>query len=761
MLASPTRIGFIAMLAVCLLFAVAGAAFAYPNELVGYSGDLPRTECTDCHSASENDILNPGSDPDLLAAVRKGPHGGYTTGTSKCQTCHSLHDAPTGGTKLLPGETVKNTCESCHDGTGGTAVYGVIKARTGLEPASAHRIEQTNVIPGGDAGGGSLTGSFMGPGGTLTCSDCHAPHDNQTIAPFTGDRLRSTVASDTAYATESNRLLRQAPTGSVTTVSAYGANWCATCHAGRSAQHAPESGALQNHPVMQDDSYTYDNLPVVSGVGSLTTALGKLGQSNRGYVMPGPTLSEPTLKTPLQQGYAPLCQQCHEDMRSVGPSVRQTNPTLKSAAQEFSVTQPDGLSATDNPRFQVFPHESDADNFLVRAPAPTEPYSLCLSCHSLVHNATLGSGFVEVFDAKHDSAASSSDGIIAPCTTCHVTALLPAHDNRCTACHPAPYDTLGGSWGNTCQQGGCHVTYHNGPFDAHFEAFDTQPCTVCHPSATWWPTTVQCLGCHASPASAALPVTFSNTQATYNGAALIDFELTKGGKAAIGTTYYRVDAGIIMVGETAVITTAGAHTIEFWSVDQNGITETPHKTANFTITADTTPPVTTSNAPATQYYYPAQITLTATDASSFGVKATYYSLDGGPTTTGTFLSVPAPTGIVPHTLQFWSEDWSGNVEATKTVNFTVVGGTATLRLVSGNLPAGYWVEWLVWKGSRDATPDYTVSQVGPYNSYDDLVLPVSATTYWVVATWGTPTEPYDEDPGFSVLLTTPGQLLTY
>ncbi len=363
------KLATVIVLAMCSLPMVADIAAAYPDELPDYTGDLPRTQCVDCHSASGPDILNPGSDPVLLAAVRKGPHGGYTTGTSKCQTCHELHDAPVDGLKLLPGETIKDTCESCHDGTGGTAVYGVIEARTGQAPASAHRIEVTSTIPGGDAGGGSLTGSFMGPDGTLTCSDCHSPHDSDTVQPFTGDRLRSTVASDPAYETKTNRLLRQAPSGSATETAVYGAGWCATCHTGRASQHATDSGAMQDHPVMQDDHYTYDELPVVTGVASTDTTIGALGQSNRGYVMPDDPGGAPLEKSALQEGYAPLCQQCHEDARNVGPSVRETNPVLVNASQEFLVTQPDGASATDNPRFQVFPHESDAESFLVRRPA--------------------------------------------------------------------------------------------------------------------------------------------------------------------------------------------------------------------------------------------------------------------------------------------------------------------------------------------------------------------------------------------------------
>ena len=747
------RLATAIVLAMCSLLLVADIAAAYPDELPDYTGDLPRTDCVDCHSSTGPEILNPGSDPVLLAAVRKGPHGGYTTGTSKCQTCHELHDAPTDGLKLLPGETIKDTCESCHDGTGGTAVYGVVEARTGQAPASAHRIEVTNTIPGGDAGGGSLAGSFTGPDGTLTCSDCHSPHDAATVQPFIGDRLRSTVASDPAYGTKTNRLLRQAPSGSDTETAVYGAGWCAACHTGRASQHATDSGAMQDHPVMRDDHYTYDELPVVTGVASTDTTIGPLGQSNRGYVMPDDPGGAPLEKSALQEGYAPLCQQCHEDARNVGPPIRETNPVVVNASQEFLVTQPDGASATDNPRFQVFPHESDAESFLVRPPGPsTDPYILCLGCHSLLHDATPGSDWVTIFaPGQHDSALpgwpNAPYQVYADCTICHTTKLTFAHADQCETCHPAPYDTIG-TWTGTCQEGGCHTTIHADSPEAHdpWSPSSGGGCGTCHGPPAFSVTDDRCDNCHSvfSPSDTTPPVTTSDAQASYVGAAGIEFTITEGGKVGIGTTFSRVDGGPTAVGSSIVVSTPGTHTLEFWSVDQASNVETPAKTATFTISEDTTPPVTTSNAVSTYYYYPAQITFSATDASSLGVKATYYSLDGGAAQTGTGLSVPAVSGVVTHTVEFWSEDWSGNVETTKTANFTVIGGTGTVRFNSGPLGAGDWNDWMVWRGPRDATPDYVVSQVGPYNGYDDLALPVSATQYYIVVAWGTPSEPYDE-----------------
>jgi hypothetical protein len=99
--------------------------------------------------------------------------------------------------------------------------------------------------------------------------------------------------------------------------------------------------------------------------------MGELGQSNGGYVMPVP-------RDALQDGYAPICQQCHEDARSIGddPAQQQRISTLSGFNEVFTITAADGTEATDNPAFQVFPHESANARLLV------ETYDdLCTNCH--------------------------------------------------------------------------------------------------------------------------------------------------------------------------------------------------------------------------------------------------------------------------------------------------------------------------------------------------------------------------------------------
>ncbi|MHB1137102.1 MAG: cytochrome c3 family protein [Coriobacteriia bacterium] len=354
---------------VVAMCAVASCAYAYDE--VNSSAD-----CANCHGLDTTDP--------------SGPHGDYSATSNKCVTCHSIHNALAEGVLLLPAATVYSTCVTCHDGTGGQGVYGAIVARTGVAPAAQHRmIDDGTVaittIPGGSGtDGGDRLDVFSGTGGNLTCTDCHSPHGANVITEaFMGDRSRSTEDNtDPAVPVlTSTRLLKQRPTSmdpDAPAVTKYGSDWCAACHAGRlSALH------LNNHPVEAAATYagtdlagafTYQRIARLTAAGASTTTIGILGRSNFGYVMPDP-------RTPQQGDHLPICQQCHEDARSVGDEVLGT----VSVSEEFTITKSDGLDddpglggtgSTDNPRFQVFPHESDGAAFLVE-----QESSLCMNCH--------------------------------------------------------------------------------------------------------------------------------------------------------------------------------------------------------------------------------------------------------------------------------------------------------------------------------------------------------------------------------------------
>jgi hypothetical protein len=172
------------------------------------------------------------------------------------------------------------------------------------------------------------------------------------------------------------------------------------------------------------------------------------------------------------------------------------------------------------------------------------------------------------------------------------------------------------------------------------------------------------------------PVTLSDALTSYTGPATI--MLTAADNVGITGTFYVLDGGAQQAGTTVQVTAAGAHTLEFWSVDAAGNVET-RTSVSFTIAdpvpvpdpqpvADVTAPVTTSDAKAS-YVGTATIALTASDeAGGSGVAATYFALDGGAPVLGT----SATTSVVgTHTIAFWSVDTSGNVEAANTADFAV------------------------------------------------------------------------------------------
>jgi hypothetical protein len=272
-----------------------------------------------------------------------------------------VHVATGGGTKLLPAATIKATCETCHDGSAGFGVYGTIAAR-GLTPGADHSIDTTNVVPGGnEADGGDAQYTFSGQNNYLTCSDCHSPHGANVVNTFTGDRSRTDTTS-VSYV--SSRLLKQRPNGSNYAITEYGSDWCGACHLGRLVN----GSGVNNHPVESTavaSFYYYDNAARVDGFSSANTEIGTLGRTNRGYVMPYP-------RTAQQSGHYPQCQQCHEDSRNVGD----TTFGQLVAGEAFTVTNADGNTASDNPRFQTFPHEAVNSNMLLETND-----DLCTNCH--------------------------------------------------------------------------------------------------------------------------------------------------------------------------------------------------------------------------------------------------------------------------------------------------------------------------------------------------------------------------------------------
>ena len=150
------------------------------------------------------------------------------------------------------------------------------------------------------------------------------------------------------------------------------------------------------------------------------------------------------------------------------------------------------------------------------------------------------------------------------------------------------------------------------------------------------------------------------------------------GGSGVGATYYRIDSAGYTAGSSFTVTGDGVHTFSYYSVDRAGNTETAHDSNSFRI--DTVAPVTACSATAGTYTGDQTFALTATDTNGSGVASTRWQLDStaGPWTTGTIVSVPAPSsGTVSHTVYWYSTDVAGNTETTKSVTVQVAAGGVT------------------------------------------------------------------------------------
>lgn len=255
----------------------------------------------------------------------QGPHGNYTSLTDKCGACHTVHEA-LGSYRLLPANTIYETCQYCHDGSNTRAenyVYGQIYG--GEPPADyGHRVNTGTVaIPGGDT-----TVAPYGPDSGLTCANCHSPHGNES-------RMITDDYYCDATAAVSDHLLLRDPGRATGTVTFYGARWCTDCHDRRHNERA----GIYNHPVSLTLSYISASI----------------ARDNSNFQM------DPV--NPTNTRTDPICQHCHEDRRDVESAfVAPTEPT----------------ATNTNPRYNNFPHE--AENKYMKVETGDD---LCLNCHDV------------------------------------------------------------------------------------------------------------------------------------------------------------------------------------------------------------------------------------------------------------------------------------------------------------------------------------------------------------------------------------------
>jgi subtilase family serine protease len=166
-----------------------------------------------------------------------------------------------------------------------------------------------------------------------------------------------------------------------------------------------------------------------------------------------------------------------------------------------------------------------------------------------------------------------------------------------------------------------------------------------------------------------------------------------GGANASGVvaTYYSVDTtacssttlgSCSIYGGPISIATSGYHYIAYFAKDKAGNFSARNYDYAY---VDEVAPVTTATLAGTLsgtvYDTAVQVTLAATDNLS-GVFSTSYQLDGGAVTA---YSTPLTVSTLgSHTVKFYSVDYAGNTETTKSVSFSIAAATTTTLAVSPN-----------------------------------------------------------------------------
>lgn len=387
---------------------VAFAAHEASGDSVGWGDRYQADDCNECHNGA--------------AQGTTGPHGGYTAGSNSCQICHKSHGSDS--ESLLPGETVTQVCQFCHD------ITGTKKApyfNDGSEVVvSGHLVQGLFGVEGGPVKipGGNLDLEGENPtlytedqgklsGNSFTCDSCHTPHGDKskTVNIYLGE----SEVKDTVYGLDdgqrkiyiTNRLLKRTVNG-IYTGETYGTNWCAGCHQGYREGMALKADAYMDsfvydfvygrvynepnilHPVFEGPGYDLlgsgmnNRADWINGssesevfgrkyvlIDSNATPAGDADldfdpRSNKWYAMldvdPMTGEHRPDGSVPFAAYEGPSCQQCHASPRDVDEAFWVDFDT----------------KGTGYPSRGTFPHLSTNSALLVEEDGD----DLCTNCHS-------------------------------------------------------------------------------------------------------------------------------------------------------------------------------------------------------------------------------------------------------------------------------------------------------------------------------------------------------------------------------------------
>lgn len=399
-------------LAILLMFALTGVAFAVNSHLP--SGDrkmeIKSDNCAECHAGG--------------TLHTSGPHGGYSSTTDKCQSCHDIHGSAENSV-LLMGTNLTAACQYCHDLTATWAgpynMTGVVSVK------SAHRVVGVDVysykdseghmndslttgittIPGGnwyDGSEGTLNTAEQGQlsGNVFTCNSCHTPHGVQTVNNYLGESEIKHYEdfSGNQYLYMTNRLLKQRPNVSSSVYMEYNGSWCASCHMGRDNRIVKHS----NHPVNtfthnSNDKYSalndagkpyfpaYQFLAIAKEKGWLTTSIASAVSDNKIQISGSGAEATRDLRANTQYRLTDKDFGNNEDPRDDADGYAEDDVSTSDSPYEYgpacqqchgSARDVDTLfGALTNPARGSFPHVSVNKALLVE-----EGDDFCTNCHN-------------------------------------------------------------------------------------------------------------------------------------------------------------------------------------------------------------------------------------------------------------------------------------------------------------------------------------------------------------------------------------------
>jgi len=407
--------------------------------------------CVSCHSS------------DLMAVLPPTP---IATRHAGC-VCHAQ--------LIVAGQTA---CESCHPTTDHTAAHEPVTVSDSCDGAGCH--VGTNLLP---------------IHGNSTCATCHESGDAKVIAAIAAGDFRcvschgidagahlalhsSTLSADCAGCHDANLVTEHEPlpcatcheSGDAAVIAAIAAGnrACAACHGGGAGSHGPlhDSGlAVACAECHQANLITeHEPLPCAACHDS----------------------ADPAVTAAIAAGNL-ACTACHGADAGTHRSLHEV------AIGACSDCHVGNLVDEHEPRAVLCEGCHASTDPLVIAAIATEQKA-CTACHDLAahpypaeaHAVELGStlGFIDLWDGQagpytHEGAISRT-GTLEYCTSCHSGDLAVLHAaNGCATCHPAPRDTFT-SWNGSCQQGGCHVTFHDDAKAIHNEPALENDCGNCH-----------------------------------------------------------------------------------------------------------------------------------------------------------------------------------------------------------------------------------------------------------------------------------------